>query len=134
MDKSTISIKSENKHIYILDIFNNAQYDLVPFTTYNNFQLGYPNVIKMFLLIDIRFSRIMYILKIINDKTLSNSISNIYSYFMNIDKIDVSKFNEEYLGTVSDYSKYKKKLGLGNIYFPYSPEQYRYQNGEYRKI
>ena len=134
LNKSTISIKLDNNRIYVLDIFNNAQYDLVPFTTYNGFQLGYPNVLKMFLLIDIRFSRVMHILNVINSTQLNKSISILFDYLTRINKLDNKKFIEEYLGVISDYSKYKKKLGLGNIYFPYSPEQYRYQNGEYRKI
>jgi hypothetical protein len=121
--------------VHLLDIYNSASYELVPYTVYNNINIGYPNVLRMFMLIDAWYLRILSALKAVNDHTLKQCIGIIFKNLRNIDSVEISKYSTElYLGTYSDLKIFKQKEGLKNIYYPYNPEQYRYQKGNYRVI
>lgn len=121
--------------IYLLDIFNAAQFELVPYTTYKHLDVGYPNVFKMFFLLDLWFLRILYAFGFTHQNTLKQYVDEIFNNLNNVDRIHHSKYSSEmYLGVHIDLSRYKQKQGLKNIFYPYNPEQHRYLKGDYRKI
>jgi len=130
-----VSIVLNNKSICLLDVFNSAQYELVPYTVYKDMNIGYPNVLNMFMLIDMWFLRFLSTINIINVATLNQYISTTFNNLADIDKIKLSRYSkEQYLGTYVNLLRYKHKKSLNNDYFPYNPEQHRYQKGQYRII
>lgn len=134
----SISIPSKDKGIrviHLMDVFNSAQYELVPYTTYKDLNIGYPNVLSAFVLVDLWFIRILYALKIINSQTLKQSIGIIFECLENIKKIDSTSYTRElYMGIYNSLDRHKKKQSLQNTFYPYVPEQHRYQKGNYRII
>lgn len=140
LEKTVVNVtlpdkKKGKRTIHLLDIFNAAQYELIPYTTFNDLNVGYPNVLRMFMLVDLWFLRILFALNLINDKALKQSAGVVFNYMGDIDKIVISKYSRElYLGVVIDLMRYKQKKSLQNTFYPYSPEQHRYQKGYYRKI
>jgi hypothetical protein len=135
LQKTVVSVTINNKTIHLMDIFNSAQYELIPYTTYDNINIGFPNVIRMFMLIDMWFLRILYSMSLINDNTLKYSINNIFKNLEKVEDIDDTKFSRElYLGIYVDLMRYKKKISVDNVFYPYNPEQHRYQKGNYRVI
>jgi hypothetical protein len=140
LQKTIVSVTIPNgklgpKTIHILDIFNSAHYELVPYTTYDKLNIGYPNVLRMFILIDVWFIRILFALKLINQQILKQSINTVFDNLENVENVSVDKFSSEtYLGKFSDLVLYKKKNSSHNVFYPYNPEQYRYQKGNYRTI
>lgn len=113
----SICVKAGGKtyNDYILDIFNAAQYELVPYVVYNDLMIGTSNVLQSFLLIE----AYMY-----SDKRL---ISYIH-------KTPITANTELYLGVYDDVQRYNKKKSIASSYYPYKPEQHRFQHGNYRKI
>lgn len=134
--KTVVSITVPGRGtIHIIDIFNSARYELIPYTVYSNLQIGYPNVLRMFMMLELWFIRILFVLKHINDTTLRDNVHGIFDNLLDIDNIVVSKYcREMYLGTIVDLTRYLKRQSLQSTFFPYIPEQYRYQKGGYRKI
>lgn len=135
MTKTIISIKIKKRTIHLIDIFNNAQFELVPYTTYDGLEIGYPNVLRMFMLVDMWFLRTLYALEVITDSVLKRGVCDILKYIKVIDGLDPSCYDSEnYLGVYIDLNRHKQKEALGNIYYPYIPEQARYSKGSYRTI
>lgn len=134
--KTVVSVTLKNqKTIHLLDIFNAAEYELVPYTTYANLDIGYKNVLRMYFLIDLWFLRTLKVLNFIDDNNLKKSIGIIFNYLEKINKIPDDRYSREvYLGTYSDLVRYKQKVGTQNVFFPYSPEQHRYLKGTYRSV
>ena len=129
----TLKINNKSKKIHILDIFNNAEYELIPYAIINNWNIGYPNVIKMFLLLDLWFLRILKALGKIQN--LSSVTSQIFTSIKEIDNIDKTIYTDEsYLGTNYELQRYKKIQGTNNEFFPYNPTQHKYIKGEYRTV
>lgn len=129
----SININGKKKNIYIMDIYNSTTFELVPYYTYKDINIGFHNVLKMYLLLDL-YNTIMIskgksnnIIKLI----ANNSINNI----KRINELKNFTYKEEsYMGVHIDIYKIKKKIGTDNIYYPYVPESYRYKNGKYRVI
>lgn len=140
LQKTVVSVtvpdpKRGKRTIHLLDIFNSPQYELVPYTTYSDLNIGYANVLRMFMLVDLWFLRILFALNLINERALKQSVDVVFENLSNVDKISLSKYSRElYLGTYVDIVRYKQKQSLKNTFYPYNPEQTRYQKGEYRKI
>jgi hypothetical protein len=140
MQKTVVSVtipdpKRGNRTIHLMDIFNSPQYELVPYTTYSDLNIGYSNVLRMFILVDLWFLRILFAINLTNELSLKQSIDFIFENLSNVDKISLSKYSRElYLGTYVDLIRYKQKQSLQNTFFPYIPEQMRYQKGNFRSI
>lgn len=132
----TIPSNGKMKTIHLMDIFNAAQFELIPYTVYDDLNIGYVEVIRMFMLIDLWIFRILYAMSIINEHTLKQVVDDIFRYIQDTDNIEISKYSTEmYLGTFIDLKIFRKKQTMENRSdYPYYPERYRYQNGDYRKI
>lgn len=128
-----LKINGKQKIVHILDVFNNAEYELIPFTTYRGLSIAYPNVIKHFQLLNVWYLRTLKAFgKIHNIKHLINRIIDNISI---INTIPNKLFTtEEYIGINYDVKLYKKIQGTGNEFYPYNPEQHRYLKGCYRKV
>jgi hypothetical protein len=128
-------ISGNFKTIHLLDIFDSAKYELVPYITIDGINIGYPNVLRTFILIDMWTIRILLSFNIIKKDTVRQYVDIVFENFENINNIKISKYStESYLGTYSNIDRYNQKESLKNTFFPYIPEQHRYQKGEYRKI
>jgi len=140
LQKTVVSVtipdpKRGNRTIHLMDIFNSPQYELVPYTTYSDLNIGYFNVLRMFMLVDLWFLRILFALNLINKQALKQSVDVLFEDLSNVDKISISKYSSElYLGTYVDLIRYKQKQSLQNTFYPYNPEQTRYQKGKFRSI
>jgi hypothetical protein len=140
MCKTVVSIMFNDRTLHIMDVYNSGSYELVPYTVYRDYHIGFPYVLKMYLLMDIWFLRIIFVLKLIDKFMLNKSVTNAMAYFNQVDSLmsppHIQKFlpHETYLGVYVDLVKYKQKQGLNNEMFPYYPEQYRYNKGQYRSI
>jgi hypothetical protein len=140
LQKTVVSVtipdpKRGKRTIHLMDIFNSPQYELVPYTTYRDLNIGYSNVLRMFMLVDMWFLRILSALNLINERALKQSVDIVFENLSNVDKISLSKYSVElYLGTYVDLMRYKKKQSLQNTFYPYNPEQTRYQKGNFRNI
>lgn len=134
--KTVISITfKDGKLIHILDIFNSATYELVPYSTIKDINIGFKYVIKMHILVDMWFLRILNTSNILNNSSLRISIDRLFKYFDLIDGIDETIYvTEEHIGRHEDIVIYKKKIGTQNSQQPYIPEYCRYRNGSYRII
>jgi len=128
-----IKINGKRRNLHILDIFNNAEYELIPYTTYDGFNIAYPNVLKMFQLLDLWYLRILKALGMIEN--ISHITSNIFSNLELINNLSDSLYTKEaYIGINYEYQRYKKKQGTNNKFFPYNPSQHKYIKGSYRHI
>lgn len=140
LQKTVVSViipglKHGKRTIHLMDIFNSPLYELVPYTTYSDLNIGYSNVLRMFILVDLWFLRILFAVNLINDRVLKQSVDAIFENLSNVDKISMSKYSIElYLGTYVDLIRYKHKQSLQNTFYPYNPEQTRYQKGVFRNI
>jgi hypothetical protein len=126
--------ETKPRTIRILEIYNSAEYELVPYVVYDNINVGYPDVLRMLLLVDMFFIRVLSSINTKNKKMAQTEIHNIFNYIKLSHSIDLSPLVESYIGINSSLIKYKKKQGLKNEFFPYIPEQYRYHNGSYRLL
>jgi hypothetical protein len=135
LKKTVVSVRLGKRCIHLLDIFNNAQFELVPYTTFDGVDIGYPNVLKMFMLVDMWFLRILYALDIVNDNSLKSGVHAILTELDRVDTIEISKYDKEtYLGSYASLARYTQKKGVGNVFYPYNPEQTRYNKGSYRTV
>lgn len=126
---------SPSRNMHLVDIFNAASYELIPYTVYANINIGYPNVLKMFTLIDLWFLRILSALGFVTKNSLEKGVGINLRLLDKTDEISLSMFGRElYLGVYSDIKRYKQKQGSANVFYPYNPEQCRYQKGTYRVI
>lgn len=129
----TLKVKGKSRIVHILDIFNNAEYELIPYTKYKGLNIAYPNVLKMFQLLDLWYLRILKALGKIDD--IKSITSSILHNLETIGSLSDTLYRKEfYIGINYDTKMYKKIQGTGNKFYPYNPEQYRYLNGNYRHI
>jgi hypothetical protein len=137
--KTTISIavpngRGKQRTVHIMDVFNAATYELVPFSTYNDLQVGHKNVLKMYFLVDLWFYRILFSLNFIKETVLKKNVAACFHNLEKIEGVPQDILGREYLGIHSDIVRYKKKIGTQNVFYPYNPEQHRYIKGKYREI
>jgi hypothetical protein len=131
----TINHRGKKQCVHLIDIFNTAAYELVPYTTYNDIDIAYPAVLRMYQLVDLWSLRILFVLNFLNENSLKHKINDIFRQLVRIDKIKPSNYvREVYLGTNLDVVRFKKIQGTANVFYPYNPEQYRYLKGTYRKV
>jgi hypothetical protein len=135
MQKTVVSVKLNSKTVHLIDIFNNAQFELIPYTTYDGFSIAYPNVLKMFIMVDIWFFRILFALNILTQSTLNRAVQTQLLKLDKVDLITLDKYDKEsYMGSYNDLMRYKQKEGLNNAFYPYNPEQHRHRKGAYRTM
>ena len=118
----------------VLDVFNAAAFELVPYTVRVGVRVGHPYVVRMFLLIDLWLVRILGTLKLMDKGGVDRIAAGIIDDMKRIDKFGGAvRGGEEYLGVHVDLARFKQKASLDNGVYPYYPEQQRYQKGGYRQ-
>lgn len=133
ISKTVISVKINGKNIHLVEIFNNAQFELIPYTVFGGYKIGYPEVLNMFLLLDIYLLRILNSMGFLPSHILEKNICIALLNMKKIDAIDINIYaTEEYLGKYIDYTIYIKKKSLNNDFYPYNPEKCRFLKGNYR--
>ena len=113
-----------NKHI--IELFNTAQFELVPYHTINKVNIGDVNVLSAFALIDI------WLIKRLNIITKMNiPINRLFNTLIQIKKIKY-KGKKEWLGCIYSLNTYfiKNMTGI----FPYTPQLYKLQKGKFRIV
>ena len=141
LTKTVISItipahgKRNRYTMHLLDIFNAPHYELVPYITYNKFNIGCNHVLRAFLLINLWFSQILFALNVCDGNVLKYLVCSVFENFKAVDDIiEQPKFSWLYMGTHVDLATFKKKESFNNVYYPYAPEQHRYRTGAYRQL
>jgi hypothetical protein len=127
LGKKTIYLSKQN--VAILDIFNSAEYELVPYIWRNNLRIGHPFVLCKFLLINLWVCQFqsenidMYIKKrthtfkiIENLRVKPPVINNVYG-----------SYTDEVIAIKNLYKNQK-------LFFPYDPYKYHTTHGSYRII
>jgi hypothetical protein len=158
LSKSTISLREQELHIpkdfrisrytyYIqiksergivekpfLDLFNCAQFDVIPYQNIDGIQVGYKWVILRFLFIDLWIIKLIKKLGLLTEKILEKKIEyiwNLVKYFHD----NIIDGYIEYLGVYHDYMIDKKMATLSNKrFYTYVPDMYKKINGKYRHI
>jgi len=133
LNRTSISVYVNNKYTHIIDVYNASTYENVPYTIYKGLHVGHLEVIFMYVLMNVWNMRVLVTLGICPlSKTSVNIIYSLQKIKKNR-KLDPSIFQYEmYLG--EHVKVYLQKQNLTNTFYPYIPEQHRYQCGRYRSI
>ena len=130
LQRSSIILDSK----IIAVIYNSATYELVPYTVYDDTNIAHVSVICMYMLLDAWHIRELYSTARIDKKIMESVLLYVFKSVTTIRALPIENFTQEiYLGMYSNIVKYRMTQ-KNNIYPPYTPEKYRYNNGAYRTI
>lgn len=119
---------------YIMEIYNTASYELIPYIEVDNVQVGMPYVLLYHMMIDYWLIGTMEQKKILT----THSANIIRSEYMDImSNIKAKMFTvkmEPYMGKYVDSELTKKRLNLTSQFRPYVPAEYKRDHGEFRVI
>jgi hypothetical protein len=117
-----------------LDLFNCAEFEVVPYYIIDNMNIGYKYVILRFLFIDLWIIRVIKTLGLLTSDVLNKKLIYIWKlieYFRQLDTF--SEWN--FIGTHIDAVIYKKINTVNEkLYHPYYPEIYKKIHNSYREI
>ena len=119
---------------YLVEIFNSAAYELVPYILVDSIQVAMPNVLLYHLMLDIWFVGTVGT----SGKLPPSAVNEITAGYVDImrhvkaNMFDIAK--PLFMGVYKDDFLAKKILSLSNKYRPYPPAQYFKSNGKYREI
>jgi hypothetical protein len=136
LEKVLVSVVINTRTIHLLEIFNAAAYELVPYSIYKDFNIAYKNVIRMYQLIDLWFFRLLAAMNLIKSSYLKTLVENIFKTFDSIDDIPDDIYELElFMGINVELKRFKQKNKISSGIYPYYPENYRYNHGgKYREI
>lgn len=131
LKKFTISINFNNMKIYLMNIYNSIQYELLPITTnINKFLIPHRTVLLRFLSIDLYFNLLF-------NKNKNNIYLDEIIYMIQIiNKFDDSRENCNWVGIYRDEGNDKILETKNNEkqYYPYYPQKYFNFNNNLRFI
>ena len=114
----------------VMIAYNNLDYEMIPYTIYNNQCIAYLDVIAYHLFVDIYNARVYK-----NDNIIKNITQESLLYYSMLDTVNPSRYyRDKYLGKNYPKDVYKKKISVDSKFFPYIPEQHRYLKGNYRIV
>jgi predicted transcriptional regulator len=119
LKKTVLKTRLNNeKTVRILEIFNSGQFELIPYSTKNNLMIGYPNVLRTYILLNLWYSTILFALGKIDKYILSSNVGNVFRQMDMIDLIKNSEYSHEsYLGTYVKLAVWKKhRADKGTFY------------------
>ncbi len=122
------TITANGKHL--CDIFNNAEFDLVPYQERKSMRIATRPVRNMLLMVDLHALRTVHALGFVQN--IDQKVNQIFNLLDKSDKHRCNLFS--HIGIYSDVQRYKQKKGTANEFFPYVPAQYKHQKNEYRII
>jgi hypothetical protein len=132
LEKTVISVSHGGRTHHLLDVFNNTHYELVPYVVMGGINVGDTPVLKMFLLIEMWFLRLLGALGYIDAKGLERGAESLLGAFGELadSRLDVEE--PTWAGVYRDLVKYKKKIGLANGFPPSWPVEYHRKHGHWR--
>jgi hypothetical protein len=102
-----------------MDVFNSAEFELIPYAKVGKYMLGSPYVLLRFFMIDLWIVRLVYKLNLIDQGVLRKKIRILMEI---IDSVDRHLPDGPFFGVVSDPVVSKKIASLtGKRHFPYYP-------------
>lgn len=118
----------------ILDLFNSAEFELIPYQKISGINLGSKYVILRFLFIDLWIIRLIEIFGVISKDILKEKIKKIMKIIFAIHQMKDSLIN--FLGCYRDYMIDKKlsNLNSSNKGSKYVPEKFMRDNGKLWEI
>jgi hypothetical protein len=117
-----------NTTMYLLDVYNAVEYELIPYFTLRGVNIAHPYVLNMYALVDYWTFSVIAAL----GKKSQPPIAPVLALLKKIDAIE--KKEHSYMGVNIEVEIYRKKEGLANPFFPYIPENHRYVKGNYRTV
>lgn len=117
-----------------LDLFNSADFELVPYFINNGIAIAHKLFVLRFLFIDLWIVRRIKDMGLLNAETVTKKIDHLWN---NILYFRALEYKEEplFIGTYKDFNVDKKLNTLGvKIPYPYYPEIYFDSNKKYRDI
>jgi len=117
-----------------LDLFNCAQFEVIPYYIKDDICIGVKWVMLRFLFIDLWIVRLIKKLGLLTEDILTKKIKYIWQL---VDKFrgDFDADTIEYIGTYYDYNISKKISNIqGKMFLPYFPEMYIREHNTYRII
>lgn len=152
--RTTVKIKTSEGARDVMYIYNSAQYDLVPFSDVNQFNIGNPFVILRFLLIDIWILRWIRGIGNIDEKFAQLRTNSILELFTNLHQHITDPENnvredlitsesplgvfqrENYLGELNleEIARKEFKIKMPKHYTDYLPQLYKIQQNHYREL
>lgn len=137
--KTSISITTvtngKKTTTHLIDVFNSANYELIPYSTFNDVQVAYPDVIKRFILIELWTTRILHSLGVLNKYATGKVLKKASIQMKVATGLSVEDYTaEEFIGNMVDPELSRKRVSVKNPYPKYVPEQYRYNHGKYRTL
>lgn len=131
-----------------LDLFNSANFEVIPYSVMSGIPIGHKWVILRFLFIDLWIIRVIKTLGLISAEILTRKISYLWQlidFFRKsgklhsepADKLDkpINESDVAFIGTYKDFVVDKRMDNLKEkIFYPYYPFIYYRNTGNYRKI
>ena len=117
-----------------LDLFNSANFEVIPYYTIDKMNIGYKYVILRFLFIDLWIIRVIKTLGLLTNEVLNKKLLYIWDLIEYFRQLDV--FNEwKFIGTFIEAAIDKKINTLNDkLYYPYFPDAYKKTHNKYREI
>lgn len=107
-----------------MDIYNSAQFELIPYVDKNKYKIANPFVLLRFFIIDIWIIRVIRKMDLISQDFLMKKIVVLIKYIKQIKDMDWKSmvFGDKYVGVFQDYFISKKIDKLGKDFsYPYHP-------------
>lgn len=119
-----------------LDLFNCAEFEIIPCVKINNILIGTKWVILRFLFIDLWVVRVIKNMGLLSGDILNKKLVYLWGIieFFRME-YTMSDQNKKFIGVHRDSNMDKKISNLeGRTFYPYYPETYFKQNKKYREI
>ena len=130
LSKTVLSIKKNR----VVEIYNAANYELVPYIVVDGVKVGMPYVLLHYMMLDIWNVNVLGVNGILPRQAITR-ITNEYVDIMNMVRSKIYEVTKPmFLGNYVDDHLAKKRLSLSNSFFPYYPAQYKQINNKYREI
>jgi hypothetical protein len=132
----TYYIKNDGSEKPFLDLFNCADFEIIPYFKHETLLLANKWVALRFLFIDLWVVRIIKTLGLLSDDILNKKIVNIWQCIEYFRCDQCENKIDGYIGTYRDYG-IDKKLSIfsqNKRFFPYYPDVYLNDNSKYRDI
>jgi hypothetical protein len=136
----TLYMTSKTKHGIVdkpfLDLFNCANFEIIPYDKINGILIAYKWVLLRFMFIDIWIIRFIKNIGLLNQQTLDMKLESMWSIVEYFKTLEDSADVDRYLGIYINYDIAKKMDALQNAKFfqPYFPEEYMLKHKKYRSL
>jgi hypothetical protein len=116
----------------VIDLFNCAEYELVPYTIVDGRMIGHQYVLLRFIYIDAWILKIVSALKIINAETASRLTNHMLQLADTLREEKDVPLPATFIGTWWDPIIANKKIARTSGFYPYDPYKYKESQGQYK--